>query len=156
MARTRRMQDDFDGAWKNMLSERRFASFVALFMPEAYLLIDWVRPVEFLEQELRAITRKSKRGNRTVDRLVKVWLNDGTENWILVHIEIQSQEDATFPLRMFQYRYRALGVEVTNNPGALRHGSFPRRNGSTVSRFRLASGSAGTTGTTLSSCNDSL
>ena len=80
MARTRRVQDDFDGAWKNMLSERRFASFISFFLPEAYLLIDWSRPVEFLEQELRAITRKSKRGHRAVDRLVKVWLNDGTES----------------------------------------------------------------------------
>ena len=80
MARTRRVQDDFDGAWKNMLSERRFASFISFFLPEAYPLIDWSRPVEFLEQELRAITRKSKRGHRAVDRLVKVWLNDGTES----------------------------------------------------------------------------
>ena len=110
MARIRRVQDDFDGAWKNMLSERRFASFVAFFMPEAYALIDWTHPVEFLEQELRAITRKSKRGSRAVDRLAKVWLNDGTESWVLVHIEIQAQEDATFPLRMFQYRYRALDL----------------------------------------------
>ena len=110
MARIRRVHDDFDGAWKNMLSERRFAAFVAFFMPDVYDQIDWSRAVEFLEQELRAITRKSKRGNRAVDRLVKVWLKDGTESWVLVHIEIQSQEDAEFPLRMFQYRYRALDL----------------------------------------------
>ncbi|MCW3097494.1 MAG: hypothetical protein JWL77_3112 [Chthonomonadaceae bacterium] len=110
MARSRRVQDDFDGAWKNMLTEKRFAAFLAFFHPEAYALIDWVRPVEFLEQELRAITRKTKRGHRAVDRLVKVWLNDGSESWVLVHIEIQSQKDDTFPLRMFQYRYRALDL----------------------------------------------
>ena len=63
-----------------MLSEQRFASFISFFLPDAYPLIDWSRPVEFLEQELRAITRKSKRGHRAVDRLVKVWLNDGTES----------------------------------------------------------------------------
>jgi len=105
-----RVRDDFDGAWKNMLSERRFASFVAFFMPEIHDQIDWSRGVEFLEQELRAITRKSRRGHRSVDRLVKVWLKDGSETWVLVHVEIQSQEDAGFPLRMFQYRYRALDL----------------------------------------------
>jgi hypothetical protein len=93
-----------------MLTERRFASFVAFFMPDTYDRIDWERGVEFLEQELRAITRKSRRGHLSVDRLVKVWLKDGSETWVLVHVEIQSQEDAGFPLRMFQYRYRALDL----------------------------------------------
>jgi hypothetical protein len=76
-----RVQDDFDGAWKNMLSERRFASFVGFFMPEVFDQIDWKRGVEFLEQELRAITRKTRRGLRSVDRLVKVWLTSGLESW---------------------------------------------------------------------------
>src|SRR5438105_2842979 len=92
-ASRQRVRDDFDGAWKNMLSERRFAWFIASFMPEIYDQVDWTRGVEFLEQELRAITRKSRRGHRSVDRLVKVWLKDGTEKWVLVHVEIQAQED---------------------------------------------------------------
>ena len=93
-----------------MLSEARFASFVAFFLPDIYDLIDWSHAVEFLEQELRAITRKSKRGQKSVDRLVKVWLKDGSEKWVLVHVEIQSQEDPDFPLRMFQYYYRAIDL----------------------------------------------
>jgi hypothetical protein len=100
------IHDDFDGAWKNMLSEKRFSQFIEFFMPEVHDQIDWIRQVAFLEQELRAITRKTKRGHRAVDRLVKVWLKDGTEKWVLIHIEIQSQEDPGFPLRMFQYYYR--------------------------------------------------
>jgi hypothetical protein len=110
MANTRRVKDDFDGAWKNMLSEKRFSAFVAFFMPDIHSLIDWTREVVFLEQELRAITRKTKRGHRTVDRLVKVWLTDGTERWVLIHIEIQSQQDLTLPFRMFQYYFRALDL----------------------------------------------
>jgi hypothetical protein len=106
----RRVRDDFDGAWKNMLRERRFAAFVAFFLPQISEQIDWSRKVEFLEQELRAITRRSRRGQRSVDRLVKVWLRDGAEQWVLVHVEIQSQEDADFPLRMFQYYFRALDL----------------------------------------------
>ncbi len=93
-----------------MLSERRFDAFVRFFISDIYDQIDWTRGTEFLEQELRAITRKSRRGHRSVDRLVKVWLKDGLETWVLVHVEILSQEDAGFPLRMFQYRYRALDL----------------------------------------------
>jgi hypothetical protein len=43
---------------------------------------------------------------RVVDKLVKVWLIGGTEAWVLIHIEIQSQEEADFPLRMYVYNYR--------------------------------------------------
>jgi hypothetical protein len=100
------IKDDFDGAWKNMLSEKRVSAFIAFFAPDIGALIDWNRDVTFLEKELLAITRKTKRGQRTVDRLVKVWFLDGTEQWLLIHIEIQSQQDLTLPVRMFQYYYR--------------------------------------------------
>jgi len=89
-----------------MLSEKRLSAFIAFFMPEVHFEIDWQRGAEFLEQELRAITRKTKRGQRAVDRLVKVWLKDGRERWVLIHIEIQSQEEAGFPFRMFRYYFR--------------------------------------------------
>ncbi len=105
-----RLRDDFDGAWKNMLSERRFADFIAFFLPDVYPQIDWTRPPVFLEQELRSVTRKTKRGTRSVDRLAQVWLRDGTEQWVLVHIEIQSQEDQQFPFRMFRYHFRSLDL----------------------------------------------
>jgi len=79
-------------------------------MPDVHDQIDWARDVEFREQELRAIVRKMKRGNRSVDRLVKVWLKSGEETWILIHVEVQSQEDTTFPLRMYECRYRVLDL----------------------------------------------
>ena len=46
----KRVTDDFDGAWKNMLTERRFSAFVAFFMPDVFDEVDWTRKVEFLEQ----------------------------------------------------------------------------------------------------------
>ena len=77
-----------------------------LFLPDIYSEIDWKRGSEFLEQEMRAITRKTRRGQGAVDKLVKVWLRDGTEKWVLIHIEIQSQEESGFPFRMFRYYFR--------------------------------------------------
>ena len=46
----------------------------------------------------------------TADFLVKVWLKDGDEQWLLVHIELQSQKDVTFPERMFLYNIRAFDL----------------------------------------------
>jgi hypothetical protein len=53
-----------------------------------------------------------------VDKLIRVWRKDGRETWILIHIEVQSQRDPRFPLRMFQYasriqnRYKRLPVSL--------------------------------------------
>jgi len=45
-------------------------------------------------------------GRRTVDKLVKVWLKDGTEIWTVVHVEIQGKADPGFARRMYMYNYR--------------------------------------------------
>jgi hypothetical protein len=41
-----------------------------------------------------------------VDKLVKVYLKDGSEQWVLVHVEVQTQHAIGFPERMFVYHYR--------------------------------------------------
>ena len=35
-----------------------------------------------------------------------MWLQEGQEAWVLIHIEVQSQRDDDFPERMFVYHYR--------------------------------------------------
>ena len=40
------------------------------------------------------------------DQIVKVILKDGAEKWILIHVEVQSENEADFSARMFQYFYR--------------------------------------------------
>jgi hypothetical protein len=41
------------------------------------------------------------------DKLFKVWLRDGSETWLLIHIEVQGEPETTFPRRMFLYNSRA-------------------------------------------------
>lgn len=41
-----------------------------------------------------------------LDKLFKVFLTDGREQWVLVHVEVQGQQDDDFPKRMFTYGYR--------------------------------------------------
>lgn len=45
-------------------------------------------------------------GRKTTDRLVKIWLVNGQETWILIHIEVQSQPEADFAERMYIYNSR--------------------------------------------------
>ena len=96
---------DFDGAWKEAL-ETLFEPFMAFFFPDAHCDIDWARGVEMLDKELQQITPESEQGKRVVDKLVKVWRTDGQDEWVLVHIEVQSQPETEFARRMYVYNYR--------------------------------------------------
>src|SRR5262245_27001521 len=96
---------DYDSPWKETI-EHFFPQFMAFFFPTAYAEIDWSRPYEFLDKELQRVMRRAKAGRHTVDKLVMVWLKDGIETWLLVHIEVQNQVDADFAERMYIYGYR--------------------------------------------------
>jgi predicted transposase YdaD len=96
---------DFDGAWKAAL-ERHFEAFLELCFPDIHNDIDWIRPPRFLETELQQVAPHANTGKQRVDKLVEVALRAGGDAWILVHIEVQSQYDPTFPERMFRYHAR--------------------------------------------------
>lgn len=96
---------DYDSPWKEAI-ERYFHAFMALFFPLAHADIDWTRGYEFLDTELQQVVRDAELGRRLADKLVKVWLHDGVEAWVLIHIEVQGQVDTDFPLRMYIYNYR--------------------------------------------------
>ena len=43
------------------------------------------------------MVRDAELGRRKADKLVKLYRTNGEENWILVHVEVQSQEEDDFP-----------------------------------------------------------
>ncbi|HRI12225.1 MAG TPA: Yae1 family protein [Verrucomicrobiota bacterium] len=96
---------DYDGAWKETL-EQYWHPFLALCFPAVAAGIDWSQPCRFLDKELQDVVRDSESGRRFVDKLVQVYRNDGSEQWVLVHVEVQSDPDAQLPGRMFQYHHR--------------------------------------------------
>lgn len=96
---------DYDSPWKEVL-DKYFEAFMAFFFAEAHADIDWGRGYEMLDKELQRIVRQSKHGRRVVDKLVKVWLKNGKETWLLIHIEIQVWRERGFPRRMHVYNYR--------------------------------------------------
>ena len=96
---------DFDSPWKDVL-HRYFEEFMAFFLPEAHADIDWAAGYEFLDKELQKVVRDAELGRRLLDKLVKVKKKDGLEAWVLVHIEIQGQEDEDLAKRIYTYNYR--------------------------------------------------
>lgn len=97
--------DDYDTPWKN-ITETYLEEFMAFFFPAAHAEIDWSRPVEFLDKELQQVVRDAEFGRRYVDKLAKVWRKDGSEQWVLAHLEVQGQYEAAFDERMYTYNYR--------------------------------------------------
>ena len=95
----------YDELWKNII-EKLFPYFLSYFMPELYADVDLAQGYEFLDKELQKIKLKGKKGKKFTDKLVKVRLKDGTEEWLLIHVEIQGKHEEDFDGRMFRYFYR--------------------------------------------------
>jgi len=48
----------------------------------------------------------SRAGEMVADKLVEVYLHDGDAQWVLIHVEVQAQHDATLARRVMDYNYR--------------------------------------------------
>ncbi len=104
--KTKAAREDFDSPWKEVL-ERFFEPCIKFFFPEAHALIDWPRGVEFLEKEMQKIMADAAVGRRVADKLAKAYLRNGQELWVLLHLEVQGQQQKLFERRMYIYSYRA-------------------------------------------------
>lgn len=98
-------QTEFDSLWKQIL-QLYFEDFMLFFFPQAHEQIDWTKQPEFLDKELEQVVRDTELGKHLADKLVKIYLKDGSETWVLIHVEIQSQEESNFGRRMYTYNYR--------------------------------------------------
>ncbi|GAB3704626.1 hypothetical protein GCM10027592_36220 [Spirosoma flavus] len=99
-----------DTLWKAIL-EDVFDDFLRFFFPDADELFYFNNGFEYLDKELEQLfpPEQDTYQPRYVDKLVKVFTQkDGkpTEQWILIHIEVQGYKDPQFAERMFQYYYR--------------------------------------------------
>jgi hypothetical protein len=92
----KRRRTDEDSPWKEVL-ERYFRPFLAFFFPVAHAAIDWTKDHVFLDKELQKAVRDAALGRRLVDKLVQVHTLEGSEAWVLVHVEVQGDEDADLP-----------------------------------------------------------
>ena len=98
-------RNESDSAWKDVL-DVFFKQFLKYCLPELAKQIDWQKPYVSLDKELQAITKGTEAGKRLLDKLFKVYLINGQEQWVLLHVEVQGAMDEDFPKRMFIYGYR--------------------------------------------------
>ena len=94
-----------DSVWKEAV-RTYFKEFMEFFFPEIGKDIDWEKDYEFLDKELEKITQDAEIGRRLADILVKVYLKNGAEMWLLIHIEVQGYVEEGFEKRMYVYNYR--------------------------------------------------
>ena len=99
------ISNDYDSAWKDVI-EKIFPDFMEYFYAEAFNDIDWSKKVTFLDKELNRIFKDHEVGKKRVDELVQVFLKDGSEKWLYIHIEVQGYKDTDFLERMYIYNYR--------------------------------------------------
>ena len=72
------MSDEVYSPWKDII-EGYFPDFMAFFFPDAAAEIDWSRGFELLDKELAQVVQDAELGRRYADKLIKVWLIDGSE-----------------------------------------------------------------------------
>ncbi len=96
-----------DRLWKAVL-EHVFQDFLKFFFADALEIFDFTKDFEFCDKELDELFPEHRKGGhkgvRYVDKLVKVYLKDGSERFILCHVEVQSQRGrGDLGLRMLDY-----------------------------------------------------
>jgi len=96
-----------DSAWKEII-EKFFEELLELLFPDIHDAIDFRKPPEFLNTEMRPIAPFNNMGDRAADVLVKVQLKNGTYSYIriFIHIEVQAEPREYFMERMYIYNYR--------------------------------------------------
>jgi transcription termination factor NusB len=95
----------YDSPWKDIL-QIYFEEFILFFLPNVHTQIDWTKPIEFLDKELEEVVKDAEIGRRFADKLVKIYLTNGSEEWILIHIEVQAQQESNFAERVYIYSSR--------------------------------------------------
>jgi len=122
--------------WKGMI-EVVMADLLLFVDPNIGTELDLDRAFEFLDKELAVVYPEGRASHsRVVDKLVKVFLRDETERWILLHVEVQGKNGKEFPERMFQYFVRLLSKRghpvaaiavLTGKDGNSRPGAYEYR-----------------------------
>jgi hypothetical protein len=97
----------YDILWKGMI-ENVMEDLLLFIDPDIGKELDLERGFEFLDKELAEIYPEPEKPSNTriVDKLVKVFLRDGSERWMLLHVEVQGNNEENFARRMFEYFIR--------------------------------------------------
>ncbi|MRW89874.1 DUF4351 domain-containing protein [Duganella sp. FT80W] len=95
----------YDLPWKAAIAHA-LQDFMAFFFAELSTEIDWRKRPRFRDKELAGISYGSATDTMVADKLVEVFLRDGSVRWVLIHIEVQAQRNAALAERVHDYNYR--------------------------------------------------
>ncbi len=101
------MADDYDNPWKEA-TVRFFPDCVRKLFPQVYALVDWAREYEVIQNDLPILGIDGKTSKRNVDVLVKVWMLDGKQKLLYLHLEIQFRYEKDFARRVLIYWTRVM------------------------------------------------
>ena len=93
---------DCDAQWKEII-KTFFYPMLQSLMPALAQDMDRSREVEYLEQELIALTAAIGGPKQRADILAKVPMKRGGDIWLALHIEVQGAKGGNLPERMFYY-----------------------------------------------------
>ncbi len=105
MSQSQTLNDQIDAPRKFAI-EIFLEPFLRLCFPAVHALIDWGRPFQFLDTELRKLAPDHAQGGLLVDRLIQARMLNGHDVRFFIHVEVQGQPQRTFPERMWTYHYR--------------------------------------------------
>ncbi|GGC38571.1 hypothetical protein GCM10011386_33370 [Parapedobacter defluvii] len=85
-----------------------FIDLLRFLYPNADEIFDLGRGATAMEKELLEIMPDRERigGTLLADMLMKVYLQDGTEQWLLIHVELEGQSKDNFAKRLWRYYVR--------------------------------------------------
>ena len=96
---------DMDGGWKQVI-EDFLEEFFRFFFPAVHAGINFQQGYQYLDKELAKVLVDAEAGDREVDKLIQVHWKDDSEEWILLHVEVQAQREVDFAQRMCVYNCR--------------------------------------------------
>ena len=94
---------DSDGLWKDIV-HRFFYPMLQRAIPALYDDADREKKPQFLDKELRNVIHTLPGRAHVADFLVEVPLKNGSNEWVLLHVEVQAKGGDNLPFRMFHYK----------------------------------------------------
>ena len=97
-----------DTFWKGIIQDL-FGDFIRFFFTDLIETFDLTKECQFLDKEMEQICPAAEvRAPKFIDKLIKVFIRTGPEDYLMLHTEVQDQKVRGFEERMFTYYYRIL------------------------------------------------
>jgi hypothetical protein len=90
---------DYRSAWDEVI-ETYFIDLIK-FLPSVAARFDLELPYEFLNRDFQQMKRDSENTQEYTSKLVRVWLKQPKEEWVMIHLQVQGGYFEDLPSSMF-------------------------------------------------------